>query len=99
MNDITRTVWAKAVEYMLKLVPSAREETVWMEVFATAVSYFNRFIVRYQKRFGRVLVERWLGILGVVCMGLAVKMKGCPFIDQGLLLSFAHYISFTHANS
>ena len=83
MNDINRPVWAKAVEYMLKLVPSAREETVWMEVFATAVSYFNRFIVRYQKRFGRVLVEEWLGIVGVVCMGLAVKMKGCPFIDQG----------------
>ena len=35
---------------MLKLVPSAREEAVWMEVFATAVSYLNRFIVRYRDR-------------------------------------------------
>ena len=85
LNDITRPVWAKAVEYMLKLVPSALQETVWMEVFATAVSYFNRFVVSFQKRFGRVIVESWLGIVGVVCMGLAVKMKGCPVIDQGLL--------------
>ena len=41
-----------AVEYMFKLVPSARQESVWLEVFTAAVSYLNRFIVRQEKKNG-----------------------------------------------
>ena len=91
--------WAKTIEYMFRLLPSARQESVWMDVFATAVSYFNRFISEYREDPGKALPKErrafgnldgilgpdWYGILGVVCMGLAVKMKGCPLIDQGLL--------------
>ena len=65
-----------------------------MDVFATAVSYFNRFASMYRENLVKDLPKvpnecrafrNWFGILGVVCMGLAVKMKGCPLIDQGLL--------------
>ena len=44
--DYIGPVWSRAVEYMFKLVPSARQESVWMEVFTAAVSYLNRFIIR-----------------------------------------------------
>ena len=75
---------------MFRLIPSAREETLWMDVFASAVFYFNRFISLYKERLLKALpkerrtFQNWYGILGVVCMGLAVKMKGCPLIDKGL---------------
>ena len=52
MDDITREDWSMAVEYMFKLVPSARQESVWLEVFTAAVSYLNRFIVGQDNKHG-----------------------------------------------